>query len=215
MKKAITVLVAGLILGLIGVASATTLAYEDIIDFDATGTYLSKTYTLVSDLNPSTATDGAYTHTVAFSPAAASIHSASVTIDYAYANDKAGDSSNSMEAFFLWDNGSTPLLIGELTGVLGSPLWQSITFDLTTFIADEIAAASGSSWSIGFTFLENTNSPDTFYLDQSKFFGEYIAEANGVLENGIPTVVPEPSTFLLLGGGLAGLALFASRRKKE
>ncbi|MDH3544806.1 MAG: hypothetical protein OEM65_06750, partial [Desulfuromonadales bacterium] len=115
MKKAITVMVGGLILGLVGVASATTLAYEDIIDFDSTGTYLSKTYTLVSDLNPSTATDGAYTHTVAFSPAVASIDSASVTIDYAYANDKAGASSNPVEAFFLWDNGTTPVQIGELT----------------------------------------------------------------------------------------------------
>ena len=210
MKKAITVLVGGLILSLVGVASATTLAYEDIIDFDSTGTYLSKTYTLVSDLNPSTATDGAYTHTVAFSPAVASINSASVTIDYAYANDKAGASSNPVEAFFLWDNGTTPVQIGELTGALGSTSWQSQTFDLTTFIADEIAAASGSSWSIAFTFLENTNSPDIFYLDQSKLFGEYTDATIGGL-----AVVPEPSTFLLLGGGLIGLAFVSRQRRKE
>ena len=210
MKKAITVLVGGLILSLVGVASATTLAYEDIIDFDSTGTYLSKTYTLVSDLNPSTATDGAYIHTIAFSPAAASIDSASVTIDYAYANDKAGASSNPVEAFFLWDNGTTPVQIGELTGALGSTSWQSQTFDLTTFIADEIAAASGSSWSIAFTFLENTNSPDIFYLDQSKLFGEYTDATIGGL-----AVVPEPSTFLLLGGGLIGLAFVSRQRRKE
>jgi hypothetical protein len=210
MKKAITVLVGGLILGLVGVASGTPLAYEDIIDFDATGTYLSKTYTSVSDLNPSTDTNVAYTHTVAFSPAAASIDRASVTIDYAYANDKAGASSNPIEAFFLWDNGSTPVQIGELTGALGSTSWQSQTFDLTTFIADEIAAASGSSWSIAFTFLENTNSPDTFYLDQSKLFGEYTDATIGGL-----AAVPEPSTFLLLGGGLAGLFFVVPRRKKE
>ena len=210
MKKAITVLVGGLILGLVGVASATTLAYEDIIDFDSTGTYLSKTYTLVSDLNPSTATDGVYTHTVSFSSAAASIDSASVKIDYAYANDKAGASSKPVEAFFLWDNGSTPVQIGELTGALGSTAWQSHTFDLTSFLADEIAAASGSSWSIAFTFLENTNSPDTFYLDQSKLFGGYTEATIGRL-----AVVPEPSTFLLLGAGLAGLGFVVRRRKKE
>ncbi|MEN8687811.1 MAG: PEP-CTERM sorting domain-containing protein [Desulfuromonadales bacterium] len=27
--------------------------------------------------------------------------------------------------------------------------------------------------------------------------------------------MPEPSTFLLLGGGLAGLAFYARRRRKE
>jgi hypothetical protein len=41
------------------------------------------------------------------------------------------------------------------------------------------------------------------------------AGLNGFEQRFSQAVIPEPSTFLLLGGGLAGLAFYARRRRKE
>lgn len=79
------------------------------------------------------------------------------------------------------------------------------------------------------TALSDTSLPDSINLDDFGFSHMYIGEYdypytltgsfNSVsldsgLDNG-PAPVPEPSTFFLLSGGLAGLAFVARRRRKE
>jgi hypothetical protein len=65
-------------------------------------------------------------------------------------------------------------------------------------------------------YTQDDGNNNTLTLVQSVFTLDYTS--NPTLENptvGDVAVVPEPSTFLLLGGGLAGLALVVRRRMKE
>jgi hypothetical protein len=204
MKNAVIGLAAVFSLGMVSVAGATP--FSNVFDFDSSGTYLDQSYSLISDSN-STTYFGEYTHNVTFSPDALSVESAFLTIDYArLTNHLSGKSSKEI---FLFSESGGPAPLGDLKG-FDDDLWHSMEFDL----ADHIAVISGANWSIGFNFKESTNGTDTFHLDKSTLWGEYTVATDGVV--GIDaTVVPEPSTFILLGGGLAGLAFVVRRRRKE
>lgn len=211
MKKTITVLVGGLILGLVGIASATP--YKDVVDFSSSGVYLGQSYSLISDSN-SINYFGLYNHSVDFNPDALSVTSATLRIDYAFINKSTGSSTNGnlspKEIYFISESGDTE--IGQLTWY-DDNLWHYDQFNLSSYIL----GVSGSNWSIGFKFNETTNGTDTFYLDKSTLSGDYTPNEIGIVVESVPlTVVPEPSTFLLLGAGLLGLAALAiSRRRKE
>ena len=74
-----------------------------------------------------------------------------------------------------------------------------------------------SSFPEGFLSLAFPNIASYGLFNFDTQFGRYIIDnfqgTFGSTEDITP--VPEPSTFLLLGGGLAGLAFYARRRKKE
>lgn len=206
MKKIVVGLAVTFILCIVGVARATP--FLDVVDFSSNGNYIGQSFSEISDSNSANSFEE-YTHIVDFSPYAISVDSASLTINYAYVTNKILGGGVNKE-FFLFSESSGPSPIGELTG-FDDDLWHSMTFDLS----DYVAAISGPNWSIGFNFKESTLGKDTFYLDKSTLFGEYTAETNGDAGNDTFVVVPEPSAFLLLGGGLLSLVFVARRRKKE
>jgi len=74
----------------------------------------------------------------------------------------------------------------------------SIGFNLPEFTTDGLNDMIITAWA-----TTNDGSED-WRLDRAILWG-----------NHTPAPVPEPSTFLLLGGGLAGLAFVARRRRKE
>ena len=195
------------ILCIVSVAGATP--FLDVINFSSDGIYDSRDYSEMGDSN-SADYFGLYNHNVDFTPNALSVDSATLQIDYAFINQSTGSSNNfsEKEIYFISDSGGTE--IGQLPWY-GDNLWHSEIFDLSSLIP----GVSGSNWSIGFQFNETTNGNDTFYLDQSRLFGEYTAETGSIVGTEVITAVPEPSTFLLLGGGLAGLAFVVRRKKKS
>ena len=98
-----------------------------------------------------------------------------------------------------------------------------LAFDLMSldieFLVGEslISSSSGASLSLDDFGLGTAVFNSTGWQNITSFSIEtsgLILLDNIVFENP-PTVVPEPSTFILLGGGLVGLAFFARRRKNS
>jgi hypothetical protein len=93
----------------------------------------------------------------------------------------------------IFQGASTPAGAG---GPANGSLWDILSFDITGYL------------SAGLNNLNITSGVASDCLSGVVFMVDLPAGA-------APKVVPEPSTFLLLGGGLAGLAFAVRRRKKE
>jgi hypothetical protein len=91
---------------------------------------------------------------------------------------------------------------------LNSMAWQFSLYDLEgTIFSDESIPDSLNLIDFDLSYV----SLRSWFPDNS---GDNIANGAWFIRASVPTI-PEPSTFLLLGGGLAGLVFVARRRKKE
>ena len=77
-------------------------------------------------------------------------------------------------------------------------------------MSDFIGEVSGALWTLALRLAETTSQDDVIWIDQSVLSGEYTPVTTGG-ENGGTSSVPEPTTMILLGTGIVGLAGF---RKK-
>lgn len=101
----------------------------------------------------------------------------------------------------LWDLGLLDWVsLGYLAG--GNDIWSYTTFDLTSDWADEIAAG-----------LEVLFVIDTLNEGWAVTLAKSVLNLDeGQIPNPEPGVVPEPSTALLLGAGVLGLAYLRRKR---
>lgn len=106
------------------------------------------------------------------------------------------------DAIYAYDNGVKTFL-GYLAG--GNDIWSYTTFTLGSNFFDDIA--TGLQVWMG---IDTTNEGWAVSLAKS-----VLSLDGGSLPNPNPNPVPEPSTLLLLGGGLAGLALARRRFAKK
>ena len=104
---------------------------------------------------------------------------------------------------------------GEIAGTLIGKDWGVYTFDgFTAPYGSLVGEIDGSYSLLGTSFFGNAWAAG----DLSLYYWDSISADNvdsiSVTINDDPAPVPEPSTFLLLGSGLAGLGFYARKRKK-
>jgi len=194
-------------MGLCGTANA--LSFTDTVDQAgsvikqwtaynySTAAYERRTADLIDDTSLGDRYPYAFTHQIEFNPEAAKITGATLEITHA-GNNSSGLLSG--EAWLITDNSES--LIGRLSDSYDfykGSFWKTDSFILNSSLYSSV---SGSSWTIVFKLAENTGGLfdwDTIYFDKSVISGTY-------------EPVPEPSTMLLFGTGLASLVA-ATRRK--
>lgn len=114
-----------------------------------------------------------------------------------------------IDNIYAWDNG-VKTLIGSLGG--SDNTWDFTTFNLGNNFFDDIA--TGLRVEID---IDSTNQIDVWYVTLAKSTLCINGGPNDPTcsEDPNPPVVPEPSTYLLLGSGIAGLAYWRRRQKAK
>ena len=108
------------------------------------------------------------------------------------------------------------ILAGENNkkGKKGKPDHAGGSFSLYDFDFEQIFLNEGAGSGLNFLtpyVLSGTFNMDDFDMSMSHF-GVWVRDP---VDNTTTTVIPEPSTLILLGAGLAGLGYYSRRRKKD
>ena len=213
--------------GVAGVAGAVTVSFVDSINFWESGfdqdnkNAPQRSYLEVSNLYT-------YSHKVSFDPAADQVLSAQLLLSHKGNDHREKDTGqdNGFKPAELWFLSSqNDIYIGQL--VKSENGWVDQSFVLP---ADLLAGISGPSWTLALKVGETTDGIDTLWLDKSVLSGTYSYAAQqppqgdetpilgGETIGGPPllngaSTVPEPTTLVLLGSGLLGLAGVARRKR--
>jgi hypothetical protein len=213
MKRKLALLIM-LVLGSACVVNATP--FSDTINFTGDtftadgvtkdGMWINDTGNTLNPGDPGYLFAYTYAHNVSFSPEAAWLNSAFLDVTFT------GNQANSTEAWFIYELGDLSdtqnpkykyISLGKIGGFsvyTGENYdWATQTFDLSAIIA----GVSGSNWSVSFSVDENTlGENESMFIASSTLRGDY-------------EPVPEPSTILLFGVGLAGLVGYSRKRAKK
>jgi hypothetical protein len=196
-KSRIMLLVVGLLLALSSAAYAVPAVdvaeYPTgyFVDVDA-NKYNAPYYRWVGD-------DWGWTHNAVATP----FTTATLSISAFDVDNEGVDSFWEKDLIEAYDTDSTSwLLLGELAGA--SDIWSYTTFVLPNSLFNEIV--SGLQVRM---IIDSTNSGWAVTLAKS-----VLSLDEGQIPDPEPGAVPEPSTFLLLGAGLAGLGYLRRRNTK-
>ena len=113
-------------------------------------------------------------------------------------------------------------------GIFGGGFTIAATLGFSKPVVGSVTDSGSGLWGsalgkVSGGYLKWSNMPTSFTFDGGKmliafeegFFTGPEAMIHATVTNNSPAPVPEPSTFLLLAGGLAGLAFIARRRKNS
>jgi hypothetical protein len=195
-KKLLAGLVTGLLMvGIAGAGNATP--FSDLRDFDeiaGVGDFAGITYNEIEN-------NYKYTHTLlGLTSPAYILQDATLSLRHN------GNSNNSGELWFSSADAVSDILIGQLTGSGTAHDWTIDTWTLSAEILDLMD--DGDPWALTVNLYDTTSGLDRLKIDYSILAGNYVAS-----EDPNPAPVPEPTTLLMMGTGLAGLV--CARKKKK
>lgn len=183
-----------LMFGMVGIANATFVSYTDTFnDFafgsDNTSTTMTAQYT-TTGLNVNPTSGGALVF------------------------DILADMGDVGEWLTITANGLDFDIKKSADGVGDNFSNQRFIYSLAPTEINTLVGSGTIDWTLSFAGIADFG-PDSPYTQYSQEYVTFLLEYDAILplSPGGETPVPEPSTILLLGGGLAGLAFY--RRKKN